>query len=157
MARASFQVLVLPYKISSSGEIEYAVFLRSDGNLWQGISGGGEDDEVPIEAAIRECMEEAKIPGHLSFIQLDNINSIPLSNFKDSDLWGKDVYIIPEYSFGVDIGDHKIELSSEHKKYQWVTYAEALILLEFDSNKTALWELNQRILGGDIRKESGKI
>jgi len=149
MARAPFQVLVLPYKISVSGEIKFAIFLRSDGNFWQGISGGGEDDETPIETAKRECMEEAKISGHFSFIPLDNINSIPLSNFKDRFLWGENVFVIPEHSFGVDIGDHKIEISSEHKKFQWVTYAEALIMLEFDSNKTALWELNQRILSAE--------
>ena len=36
-------------------------------------------------------------------------------------------------------------LSSEHKEYRWVKYDEAMRLLKYDSNKTALWELNERL------------
>lgn len=36
-------------------------------------------------------------------------------------------------------------LSSEHKEYRWVEYDEAMRLLKYDSNKTALWELNERL------------
>ena len=50
--RAPFQVLVIPYKIINN-EILYGIFLRSDMKVWQTISGGGEDDESPIEAAKR--------------------------------------------------------------------------------------------------------
>ena len=150
MARAPFQILVMPYKFSTSGEIKFAIFLRSDGDFWQGISGGGEDDETPLETAKRESMEEANIPQHFPFIQLDNTNSIPLSNFKDRYLWGENIYVVPEHSFGVDIGDHKIKLSSEHTEFRWATYNDALETLEFDSNKTALSELNERILRADL-------
>ena len=58
--RAPFQVLVIPYKIINN-EILYGIFLRSDMKVWQTISGGGEDDESPIEAAKREANEEAGI------------------------------------------------------------------------------------------------
>lgn len=149
MARAPFQVLIIPYRIATSGIIDVAIFLRSDANFWQGISGGGEDDETPLEAAKRESFEEAKIPSNLDFFQLDNTNSVPLGFFKDRYLWGEDMYVVPEYSFGVDIGEHEIELSPEHSEYRWVTYEEAEKLLKFDSNKTALWELNERILKVD--------
>lgn len=33
----------------------------------------------------------------------------------------------------------------EHTEYKWLTYAEAQAVLQYDSNKTALWELNRRI------------
>jgi len=33
----------------------------------------------------------------------------------------------------------------EHLKYQWFTYDDAMEKLNWDSNKTALWELNYRI------------
>ena len=49
MARAPFQVLVLPYRCNPAGDIDYAIFSRSDDSCWQGIAGGGEDIEsVPF-------------------------------------------------------------------------------------------------------------
>ena len=38
-----------------------------------------------------------------------------------------------------------IELSEEHLDYKWVTYNQAMELLHFDLDKTALWELEMRI------------
>ena len=38
-----------------------------------------------------------------------------------------------------------IELSSEHTIYEWVDYDTAIQRLRYDSNKTALWELDNKI------------
>ena len=62
--------------------------------------------------------------------------------------WGKDIFVVKEYCFGINISDKKIKLSNEHKKMEWHTYEECMKLLEYDSNKTALWELNERLLRG---------
>ena len=59
--------------------------------------------------------------------------------------WGNDVYVIPEYSFAVEIGNSDIRLSNEHKEYKWVEYEEAMKNIKYDSNRTALWELNERL------------
>jgi len=146
MARAPFQVLVFPYRKATSGNTKYAIFSRSDYPCWQGIAGGGEDSEIPLEAAKRESVEEANIPSDYSFLQLDIINSIPVTHFKDSHLWGDDTYVIPEYTFGVAVGELNIQLSFGHNEFRWVSYAEAVEMLAYEGNKTALWELNQRIL-----------
>src|SRR5882672_8901989 len=61
MGRAPFQVLVFPFRRVQAGRLEYAIFRRADIDAWQGIAGGGEDDETLIEAAIREAREEAGI------------------------------------------------------------------------------------------------
>ena len=55
MSRAPFQVLALPYRITSDSVILYALFKRepSTGSYWQGIAGGGENSESPLEAAKR--------------------------------------------------------------------------------------------------------
>ena len=37
------------------------------------------------------------------------------------------------------------------EQYEWFTFDEAYEKLEFDSNKTALWELNQRLLNSDLK------
>jgi hypothetical protein len=48
MARALFNVFVFPYR-RAGDEFKYALLRRSDAGFWQGISGGGEDDETPLE------------------------------------------------------------------------------------------------------------
>ena len=47
--------------------------------------------------------------------------------------------------------NNDIKLSSEHKQYEWFTFDEAYEKLQFDSNKTSLWELNQRLLNSDLK------
>src|SRR5947207_14216959 len=103
MTRAAFQVLVIPYRTMADGEPRYLLFKRSDLDVWQWISGGGEDDEKPEQAARREAREEADIPEDAHLIRLDSISSIPKTCFADHQLWGNDVYVIPEYSFTVEV------------------------------------------------------
>ena len=143
--RAPFQVLVIPYKIINN-EILYGIFLRSDMKVWQTISGGGEDDESPIEAAKREANEEAGIDYNANYIKLDCTCTIPVEFITGNFTWGKDVYVLNEYTFGVDVTDKNIVLSDEHDYVKWLTYDEAKKVLEWDSNKSALWELNKRLL-----------
>ncbi len=45
-----------------------------------------------------------------------------------------------------DSNGSKIVLSSEHNGFEWLTYDEAITRLTWDSNKTALYELNCRLL-----------
>lgn len=51
MPRAPFQVLVFPYRKNLLDQFEFALLLRADEGFWQGIAGGGEDSETPLEAA----------------------------------------------------------------------------------------------------------
>lgn len=146
MVRSQFQVLIIPYRIGSDGTPEYAVTKRSDMDAWQFLSGGGEDNETPIEAARREANEEGGVPDDLEFLQLDSVASIPVHNFSAHKEWGEDIYVIPEYSFCVDVGSRDLSLSKEHTETCWLPYAEAHRLLTWDSNKTALWEVNRRIM-----------
>ena len=43
MARAKYQVLVIPYHIEN-GNVKYCIFKRNDMKVWQFIAGGGEDE-----------------------------------------------------------------------------------------------------------------
>jgi dihydroneopterin triphosphate diphosphatase len=146
MARAPFQVLVIPYKIAADGEPRYLLFKRSDRNVWQWIAGGGETGEQPEQAARREAFEEAGLPENTRLIRLDSMASIPAAHFADRHLWGADVYVIPEYSFGVAVENEEVCLSGEHQACVWLDYETAQTRLEWDSNKTALWELHHRLL-----------
>ena len=147
MPRAPFQVLVLPYRRRTDGAYEFAVFRRADADVWQGLAGGGEDRETPEQAARREGLEEGGIPLDTPYQALDARASIPVIFFRDSDLWGEAVYVIPEHAFGVDVGDRPLRLSTEHTEVRWVPGVEAQQLVSFDSNRVALWELHQKLRG----------
>ena len=143
MSRAKFQVLIIPYRIKGSGIAEFAVVKRIDVDVWQFLSGGGEDNETPMEAAKREANGEGGIPYGVELLQLDSTASVPACNFPARKEWGNDIYVVPEYSFAVEVED--LTLGFEHTEMKWVSYEDAIKLLTLDSNKTALWELKERI------------
>lgn len=145
MSRAPFQVLVFPYRFDADGTPLFALFQRSDLALWQGIAGGGEGSETPEEAARREAEQEAGISPERPLMKLDSMASIPVEHFRDRHLWGSDLYVIPEYSFGVAVDGPVLTLSDEHIDCRWVSYETACGLLHWDSNRVALWELNSRL------------
>lgn len=143
MPRAPFNVLVIPYR-RAGDSWQFAVLRRADPEMWQFVAGGGEDEEVPFDAASRELREELGINSHGVWISLDSVASVPRSAFPGAD-WPDDVYVIPEYCFAVDVGDNEVRLSSEHYAYEWLGYDDARVLLTWDSNKVALWELCERL------------
>jgi len=152
MARAPFQVLIIPFMIENNTP-KYAVFKRSDMDAWQFISGGGEDEEKPIEAAHRECYEETEIPLEHKIYQLDSMCTIPSEIYCEEyrKNWPKDCYVIPEYTFAIKLNEDIIKISHEHSEYKWLTYEEVKCLLKYDSNKTALTELRTRIKQNDLK------
>jgi dATP pyrophosphohydrolase len=142
--RAPFQVLVIPWRRRAA--IEVAVFHRTDYSIWQFVSGGGEDGETPLDAAKREGFEEAGIPRDAPYLALDSMASIPACWFPAWATWPAHVLVIPEYSFAVEI-EH-VERSDEHTDVRWCSIDDAMRLLEFDSNRHAMWELGERINPG---------
>ena len=152
MARARYQVLVIPYCIEG-GSPRFCLFRRSDMGIWQFIAGGGEDEDISIiESAKREAFEEAGISKMCDFLKLDTCCSIPSNCFKNAEaLWGKECFVIPEYAFAVRVESASLRLSHEHTECGWLSYEEARAALQNDSNKTALWELNRRIALGMVK------
>lgn len=88
--------------------------------------------------------EESGLNGEL--ITLDSVTSLPVEHVVGKFLWGDDVYVIPEYSFGLEVINEELTLSKEHSAYKWAGYDEAMDKLKWDSNRTALWELNKRLI-----------
>jgi dATP pyrophosphohydrolase len=137
--------LVLPFRNNSGDSYEYAIFKRSDAGYWQGIAGGGEDNETPSEAAERELFEEAGIKKSTNFIPLQFMAYVPAIEFKDHKYWSSDLFVIPEYYFSLDINDEEIKISKEHSEYKWVDYETAYNMLHWQTNKIGLWEVNERL------------
>ena len=117
--RAPFQILAIPYRFDHAHRL-YCVFHRADCDQWQFVSGGGEDDESPADAAVREICEECSI---------EDVKLLPLKS---------------EYAFGF-LCDADIHLSKEHDDYAWLSYEAACERLSWDSNRTALYELHKRL------------
>jgi len=147
VARAKYQVLVIPY-IKTNDGVLYCVFKRSDmDNCWQFVAGGGEEEDVtPLVSAKREAFEEAAIPFDARFTQLETTSSISTEHFpKARQSWGESCLVIPEYCFAAQLTDKTIRLSGEHTQFAWVDYNTAIARLQYDSNKVALWELDNKI------------
>lgn len=148
--RAAFQVLVLPYR-EVEGELRFALFRRSDGAYWQGVAGGGEAGESPLQAARREAAEEAGLDGDFEFVELDARATIPVVHVTGELTWGPDVLVIPEFTFGVRVGSPELTLSDEHTEYGWFDFDAAMKAVQWDSNRSALWELDHRLRHGKVR------
>ncbi len=141
--RKPIQILIFPFYKEKKRYL-YAIFKRRDLKFWQGISGGTEGKETPLETAKRESFEEAKIDKQSEFIKLDSMTTIPVVNI-GKHRWGKGIFVVPELSFGVKVSSKNIEIGKEHVDYAWLPFKKAVKLLKYDSNKTALWELNYRL------------
>lgn len=142
MIRLPIQVLVFPYYFDG-GSFKYCLFKRKDLNVWQGIAGGVEVNETIESAAQREAREEAGITKG-KIMALDTVCSIPSIAIKN-DFLDKNILIIKEHSFGIETTSKDINISDEHLIYEWFAYNDAKEKLFWDSNKTALWELDYRL------------
>lgn len=142
--RAPFQILAIPYR--RGVEQAYCVLHRSDLDQWQFVAGGGEDDETPLEAAVREISEETGIKTD-SVIKLTSMAYVPANVISERHRqnWAKNTYVLPEYHFAFECGS-ELKLSNEHIGCEWLSFDDAMARLTWDSNKTALYELRCRLL-----------
>lgn len=146
--RSKYQVLVIP--VMFTHELIVAIFQRRDDLNWQFIAGGGENNEEPLGAAKRESWEEAGIDPENKFIKLDTVSSVRKDIFRDHKN-EKGFWVIPEYCFAVKVETQLLNISSEHTSVEWVNYDEAILHLKYEGNKTALWELRERVIENDIK------
>ncbi len=146
--RAPYNVLVLPY-CKNQNKFLFCIFKRVDSNIWQFVAGGGEIGETAILSAKRESYEEANIPQDNKYLQLESMCYVSVDNFskKARENWGKK-YVIPVYTFAVQVDIENIRISHEHTDFRWCEYEEAKNLLHFDLDKTALYELNEILNNG---------
>ncbi|MDO0936612.1 NUDIX domain-containing protein [Streptomyces sp. DG2A-72] len=149
MPRAPFQVLVVPFR-RVGDQVEFAVLRRADMSVWQAVAGGGEVGESPEEAAAREAREELGFDGPVPLYPLQSTASIPARLIAERGNWPVGTYVVREHSFATDLTDVKIKISHEHTDIQWLDYQAAHDVLRFDSNRTALGELHERLLAADL-------
>lgn len=137
--RIPIQVLVYPVRSLKKGW-EYLMLKRveSRGGFWQGVTGAPENNETITEGANRELIEET---GYISFtlIKTDISYIIPME-VRWENIYPKGTKEIPEYLFIAIIHQSippKID-PNEHTEWKWCTFEEAMQLLKWDDNKSAL-------------------
>lgn len=144
--REPYQVLVILY--NNDEKFTTYSFHRKKQDYWQFISGGKETfDKDLIDTVIREVREETGLViSGKEIIPLETVTSIPAYWFKDLE---KDVLLVTEYSFAVHINPcSEIVLSDEHDSFIATSYENTVELLRWDSNKTALYELHNKLKRG---------
>ena len=124
------QVEIIIYKIVNN--VPFFLLLKripARGGFWQAVTGGVNPGENLIKAAKREVFEETQITDYLNFI--DNVYYFEFNNdFKKN---------IKEYVFGAEINNNiNIKLSNEHSEKRWCRIEEALQLLKYKTNQTAI-------------------
>ncbi len=148
--RQPINIHVYLYRKNRDGRYEYAVFQRADDpKCWQGVSGGVEDGETVEQAAHRESFEEAGITVRAPLYRLDTVSYLPADLFEAHTVWGRNVVVCPMFFFAMPY-DGAIVLSDEHLAMEWREYQAAYDLVYWHDQKTALWELNQRLLRGNL-------
>ena len=137
---------LLPYRKHPA--LEFCVLRRADNDQWQFVAGGGEDAETPLEAAAREISEETGIQANriTELVSMAYVPADVISEYHRKH-WSPNTFVLPEYHFAFECGSG-ITLSGEHLGCEWLSYHDAMSRLTWDSNKTALYELNCRLSAG---------
>jgi dATP pyrophosphohydrolase len=149
--RQPLNVIVFPFRLTAAGP-EYAIFRRADDGCWQGVSGGVEEGEDLVTAARRETAEEAGLAGGSPVYKLDMVGGVARTDFAASRHWPGGLYIVALHYFAMDVTAEPapVVLSREHSEFRWAPYREASATLSYDDDKTALWELDTRLLTADL-------
>jgi dATP pyrophosphohydrolase len=116
-------------------KVEYLLLRRTPerNGFWQPVTGGVEEGETRMEALHREIREETGVKNVLTVIE-------DLFHFEFSDPNPTD-----EYVYGVEVSpsDEIVFDREEHTDYRWCSFREALQLLTWEENKTALRRLHK--------------
>jgi dATP pyrophosphohydrolase len=142
-------VLVLPFRRTAGG-FEVAVLRRADDGSWQGVAGGGTVGESVVQAARREAFEEAGIPPGAPLYRLQTFDTVPAAIFGARAGWPPDTYVVAQHFFACELTGAEVVLSAEHTEVRWVGGDDALRLLRYDSNRTAVVELAERLARDDL-------
>ena len=102
------QALIFLYR-QEQNQYLYAIFKRKNGQ-YQAVSGGFEDQETGIQAALRETFEETGIKAN-NIAELESICTIPVPNVRKEFIWGRDVCLVYEYCYAIELSNEDIKIS----------------------------------------------
>lgn len=133
------QANVVVCRKNKTGELDILVLKRvkSRGGFWQTVTGGIHIGENLLQAAKRELGEELSV----------SVKEVTYTGFTYSFMATKD-FRLHEYvcftvlSYKQSLG---VKISDEHDEYKWLTPKDAIRLLKFDDNKTAVKKVIKKV------------
>lgn len=139
-------------------KIEFLLMKRipEKGGFWQPPCGGMEKrDKSFKDTAFRELSEEANISKKDILQIIENVHYFEINKHY---ITGEPIPTIKEVVFGFEVKPNtKISINknicTEHERFKWVSFKEAIKILKWDNNKEALKKLNCLLKKTEIKNE----
>lgn len=113
---------------------------KDDPNFWQSVTGSLENNELPIETAIREVYEETGIDivgSNLSLVDAKHVVEFEIfPQFRHR--YAPQVKINKEHWFYLPLTTEVKPMLSEHLAYQWMSIQDAANLTLSPNNRKAI-------------------
>lgn len=113
---------------------------KDDPNFWQSVTGSLENNELPIETAIREVNEETGIDivgSNLSLVDAKHVVEFEIfPQFRHR--YAPQVKINKEHWFYLPLTTEVKPMLSEHLAYQWMSIQDAANLTLSPNNREAI-------------------
>lgn len=113
---------------------------NDDPNFWQSVTGTLEVDELPIQTAVREVLEETGIDivqcGY-QLIDCEKTNTYPIREMWQH-RYPPNTPFNTEYVFAVQVANHSDVKLTEHSAYFWLDKKSAMEKVWSDTNREAI-------------------
>ena len=133
------KIQIIVYRKDKNGTVKILLLKRTleDGGFWQTVTGTLEINESILDARKRELEEETGIREVVRFT-----NEI----YRFS--WQKKDYTVVELVFGAEVSSDKVKLSQEHTEYAWLSYKDAIDIVEKENTKKSLEAFQNLVMSG---------
>ncbi len=137
------EILVFPF-MKSSNSIKYCLFKKKNESEWRSIESTCEKDRLVMDTAKRTTWDISRIVMDSRMIKFDREKKESNIEFFNDYTCDKSITECRECCFGVEVKNEEI-IARGQMEYKWLSYKEAVSILEKEDDKKALCELNSRL------------
>ena len=137
------EILVFPFT-KKSNNIKYCLFKKKNEKEWKSIESTCEKDRSVMDTAKRRTWDISGIVMDSRMIKFDRKKKKSKIRFLSNYTCEKSITECRECCFGVEVKNEEI-IAGGQMEYKWLSYKEAVSMLEKEEDKKALCELNSRL------------